>query len=221
MWLTLNSWFLWINAWLVGSRHKKKTRQDALKVSSQIYCWQQDIQKKIRTVEDPYGSNAINTCFNQLIKQTESLHILKSHWTLISKLSHLEVQATSLLLQFHISVLQRVVYRFQKSSELLISRRTMVPGWNFLLPHFWEGASAALYFFFSLSSFFLFTLHILWVLVTLINFQPSMVTTVLAFIYLLSFLHYHCNLKLITYIWHLGHPNIFKCPDFICALILN
>ena len=70
-----------------GSGLKNKTMQDGLEVNSQVYCWLQNIQKKIKVIEDPKGPNAIITCFHQLIKQTKSLHVLKSHWPLLAKLS--------------------------------------------------------------------------------------------------------------------------------------
>ena len=44
-------------------------------------------------VEDPKGPNAIITRFKQLIKHTESLHVLKLHESLIAKLPQIVINA--------------------------------------------------------------------------------------------------------------------------------
>ena len=64
----------------MGSRleTKDKARCSQYTLTGLLYFQQQNIQKKINMVEDPKGPNVINACFNQLIQQTKSLHVLKS-----------------------------------------------------------------------------------------------------------------------------------------------
>ena len=92
--LTLHPWFITstsqITVWCLGPHSKIKTKTQEVQIQYfQIYSgfcsWQlSKIYKRItKEKKDLKGSYAINTCSAKLLsRQTESLHVLKSHWPL-------------------------------------------------------------------------------------------------------------------------------------------